>query len=158
MRYCNKLCKGNDIHKDLYQEFYLAVDKQPTDTLIDIHQRKKTDTYCLTIIWMLWRTIDRFSGAKDGNPLLTLSNKHSEFNQSTKVLRDNYNNKIDLDFFKVMNYIESDESIDFEDFLILTESIDKKLIDISRETNIPYITLKTKRKRIKDKIIKNVSI
>lgn len=82
----------------------------------------------------------------------------NEFNGSSNLKQDNYDIKIDLDFIKVMDYLKNDDSISCEDFLILTESIDKKLIDISRETDIPYITLKTKRKRIKDKIIKNVSI
>lgn len=158
MRYCNKLCNGSYIHKDLYQEFFLVIDSEPTDKLKGMYDRKEIDFYCLTVIWMLWRNVGRLTFKKDSNPLLNISDIHTEFNQNTKLIRDNYNHKIDLDFIKVMDYLKNDESISCEDFLILTESIDKKLIDISRETNIPYITLKTKRKRIKDKIIKNVNI
>lgn len=54
--------------------------------------------------------------------------------------------------------VSNDKSIKVEDWLLLTESLDRSLIDISKESCIPYITLKVKRKRLKDKIRNNVNI
>ena len=69
-----------------------------------------------------------------------------------------YNINIDINAVKILDYVSNDKSIKVEDWLLLVESLDRSLIDISKESGIPYITLKVKRKRLKDKIRNNVNI
>ena len=93
------------------------------------------------------------------NTSVLISNNANTLEALINISESNYNPKIDEDFDKVMNYVKSDESFELEDFIILTESLSPKgLINLSKESGVPYITLKTKRKRIKDKIRENVSI
>lgn len=160
MRYCKKLTNYSDIANDLYQEFFMFMFSKPEEELINIYKSGGLEQYCLCIIFNKSRQVDVFFKSQgQDNPLLRISNNAGfNPNEYDKAEHINYNHEVDLNFDKVMDYVSSDESIKQEDWLIFSESIDTKLVDISKETGIPYITLKVRRKRIKDKIKQNVSI
>jgi len=158
-RFCKKLCKGNktNIHEDLYQEFILAILEYNTDNLVYMYDLGKIKFLCLSIIFNINRhRIKPSVFNPDRNPLYELCKNTQEINKIPK--QDVYNVNIDLNAIKVLDYVSKDKSIKVEDWLLLVESLDRTLIDISRESGIPYITLKVKSKRLKDKIRNNVNI
>ena len=158
--FCKKVCNYNDIHLDIFQEFLIYLLKDNEEKLIKKYNEDKFFNYCGFIIYRL--NIDRIRDSKRTNTKNTsvlISNNANTLEALINVSESNYNHKIDEDFDRVMNYVKSDESFELEDFIILTESLSPKgLINLSKESGVPYITLKTKRKRIKDKIRENVSI
>lgn len=158
--FCKKICNYNDIHLDIFQEFLIYLLNDNEEKLIKKYNEDKFFNYCGFIIYRL--NIDRIRDSKRTNTKNTsvlISNNTNTLEALINVSESNYNYKIDEDFDRVMNYVRSDESFELEDFIILTESLSPKgLINLSKESGVPYITLKTKRKRIKDKIRENVSI
>lgn len=100
--------------------------------------------------------VNRFSQLSDKNPLLNISNFSGQILDD--MIHEEYNHSIDTNFDNVMEYLNKDESIKTEDVAVLFESVDKPLLHISKESGIPYITLKVKRKRLKEKIKANVNI
>jgi DNA-directed RNA polymerase specialized sigma24 family protein len=158
-RFCKKLCKGNNtqIHDDLYQEFILCILEYDKDKIIDLHNRKELECFCLSIIFRInSHRIKPPTFNPCNAPLYELSNFTTELTNTHK--QESYNLNIDINANKILDYVSKDKSIKVEDWLLLTESLDRSLIDISKESGIPYITLKVKRKRLKDKIRKNVNI
>jgi hypothetical protein len=158
-RFCKKLCKGNNsnIYKDMYQEFMLAVCECDEDKLISLYNSKQLEFFCLGIIFR--QNSYRKKPAifnPSASPLYEMS-KHS-VELGTVNINDSYNINIDINATKVLDYVSKDKTIKVEDWLLLVESLDRSLIDISKESGIPYITLKVKRKRLKDKIRNNVNI
>lgn len=166
--FCKKVCNYNDIHLDIFQEFLEYLLKDNEEKLIKKYNEDKFFNYCGFIIYRL--NIDRIRDSKRYNTkntsVLISNSRHCLVSNNlmvndvlNNIPENNYNPKIDEDFDRVMNYVKSDESFELEDFIILTESLSPKgLINLSKESGVPYITLKTKRKRIKDKIRENVSI
>jgi hypothetical protein len=61
-----------------------------------------------------------------------------------------YNYEIDETFNKVINIIES--NVKESDMIIFFETINNNMRTIERELNIPYVTIRSKRKRVIDKI------
>lgn len=158
-RYCKKLCKESKsfIHEDMYQEFILKVLEYDENELIDIYNRNKLEFFCLAIIFRIRGGMIRPAMNNPcASPLYEMSKYSTEL--KTEGKQDFYNLNIDINANKVLDYVSKDKSIKVEDWLLLTESLDRSLIDISKESGIPYITLKVKRKRLKDKIRKNVDI
>ena len=158
-RFCKKLCKGNNsqIYEDMYQEFLLAVLEYDHNKLIELHNNNQLEYFCMGIIFR--QNSYRLKPAvfnPCNSPLYELSKFTNELTNSHK--QDSYNLNIDINANKILDYVSKDKSIKVEDWLLLTESLDRSLIDISKESGIPYITLKVKRKRLKDKIRKNVDI
>jgi hypothetical protein len=158
-RFCKKLCKGNNsnIYKDVYQEFMLAVCECDEDKLINLYNSKQLEFFCLGIIFR--QNSYRKKPAifnPSASPLYEMSNHSVEL--GTVNINDSYNINIDINATKVLDYVSKDKTIKVEDWLLLVESLDRSLIDISKESGIPYITLKVKRKRLKDKIRNNVNI
>lgn len=158
-RFCKKLCKNNksDIYEDLYQEFILCILEYDKDKIIELHNRKELECFCLSIIFRInSHRIKPPVFNPCSSALYELSNSTSELTNNYK--QDFYNLNIDINANKILDYVSKDKSIKVEDWLLLTESLDRSLIDISKESGIPYITLKVKRKRLKDKIRNNVDI
>jgi hypothetical protein len=158
-RFCKKLCKGNNsnIYKDMYQEFMLAVCECDEDKLINLYNSKQLEFFCLGIIFR--QNSYRKKPAifnPSASPLYEMSKYSVEL--GTVNINDSYNINIDINATKVLDYVSKDKTIKVEDWLLLVESLDRSLIDISKESGIPYITLKVKRKRLKDKIRNNVNI
>jgi len=159
LHYCKKLCKLNKsfIHEDLYQEFLLAICETDEDVLIKLSNDNQINLYCLGVIFRINGMRIRpavFNPCK--HPLYELNRNTEEINKHTN--NDYYNINIDINATKVLDYVSKDKTIKVEDWLLLVESLDRKLIDISKESGIPYITLKVKSKRLKDKIRNNVNI
>jgi len=158
-KFCRKLCKGNysGIYEDLYQEFILCILEYDKEKIIQMYQRDELKFLCLSIIFRInSHRIKPSVFNPDRNPLYELSKNTKELNRIPK--QDSYNLNIDINTVKVLDYVSKDKSIKVEDWLLLVESLDRSLIDISRESGIPYITLKVKSKRLKDKIRNNVNI
>ena len=158
-RFCKKLCKGNNssIYEDMYQEFILAVLEYDKPKLIELHNNKQLEYFCMGIIFR--QNSYRVKPAVFNpcqSPLYEISKYSKELTLDCK--QDFYNINIDINANKILDYVSNDKSIKVEDWLLLTESLDRSLIDISKESGIPYITLKVKRKRLKDKIRNNVNI
>lgn len=156
--YLIKLCNYNEIHKDLYQDMLIYLLSRNEAELLEKYNKGGFFNYCGFILRRL--NLDRIRASKRVNTknlsvnITTFSLDIEDVNVSEDV---NYNHKIDEDFDKVMEYIKTDLSI--EDFIILTESLEHNgLIELSKSSGVPYITLKTKRKQIKNKIRENVSI
>lgn len=158
-RFCKKLCKGNNssIYEDMYQEFILAVLEHDEHKLIELHNNKQLEYFCMGVIFRQnsYRVKPAIFNPCQ-SPLYEISKYSKELNTEGK--QESYNLNIDINADKVLDYVSKDKSIKVEDWLLLTESLDRSLIDISKESGIPYITLKVKRKRLKDKIRKNVDI
>lgn len=159
-RYCNKLSIYTGLSDDLYQEFFLFMYEKPDAELVKIYNTGRLENYCLAVIYNKSRHINTKKKIKGvDNPLLQIRSFMVDINSVGNIEDNGYNHSVDDNYEKVMDYVKSDQSITLEDFLILTESMDgSDLIKLSKESGIPYITLKTKRKRIKDKIKQNVSI
>lgn len=158
-RFCKKLCKGSNsnIHEDMYQEFILAVLEQDENKLIELYNNKQLEYFCMGVIFR--QNSYRVKPAVFNpcqSPLYEISKYSKELNTEGK--QDFYNLNIDINANKVLDYVSKDKTIKVEDWLLFTESLDRKLIDISKESGIPYITLKVKQKKLKDKIRKNVDI
>lgn len=156
LRYCKKLCNGSDIHNDLYQEFFLFMFEKTEEYLVKIYESGYLENYCLSVIFNKSRERGRFNSGNDSNPLLSICNHSSQVNEFS--VDPGYDSDIDKNFDKVMCYLEKTKSIKQEDVAILFESVDNRLINISKKYGIPYITLKTKRKKIRDKIKRHVKI
>lgn len=159
-RYCDKLANYQSIADDLLQEFRLFILEKPEQELIKIYNTGGIEQYCLSIIYRKSKEINRMIKLKGkDNPLCSISFNSVGIDRLANIEDNSYNPAIDENYDKVMRYINSDESITLEDFLILTETMNcTELTELSKQSGIPYITLRTKRKRIKDKIKANVSI
>lgn len=158
-RFCKKLCKNNKsyIYEDLYQEFILCILEYDKDKIIELHNRKELECFCLSIIFRInSHRVKPPVFNPCNSPLYELSNFTNEITNHHK--QDYYNLNIDINANKILDYVSKDKTIKVEDWLLFTESLDRKLIDISKESGIPYITLKVKQKKLKDKIRKNVDI
>lgn len=156
-RYCDKLCRDNNtMSDDLYQEFFMLMFEKKETDLISLFDSGYLQNYCLAVIYNKNKDRFRNTGGAHGNPLSTITNIGLfEYHNKESIT---YDHSIDENFNNIMDYLKTDTTIKEEDVTVLSASIDTKLIDISRLTGIPYITLKTKRKRIKDKIKANVKI
>lgn len=93
------------------------------------------------------------------NNLYEYSNEALELTSSNiSNCKFNYDINVDVKFNEVLNYLSTSEDVKIDEVLILFETLDKSLIQISKETGIHYQTMKNKAKSIKDKIKQNVSI
>lgn len=153
-----KLCNYSDIHKDIFQDMLVYLISRNESELVEKYKKGGFSNYCGFILRRL--NIERIRASKRINSKNTSVNITSfavNIDELTNFEDINYNYKLDDDFDRVMDYINTDLS--FEDFIILTESLEHNgLKELSKSSGVPYITLKTKRKQIKDKIKENVSI
>lgn len=156
-RYCYKLCNGRDIHNDLYQEFFICVSTKPEDVLVSIFNNGSIESYCLSIIYNMNKERSRFKKVRgNDNPLLEHCNHYQELGNN--IENDDYNYHIDTNFTNVMNFLDKSKDIKTSDIVLLYESLDGNIKEISRNCNIPYITLITKRLRLIKKIKENVRL
>lgn len=64
---CKKICKGNDLHNDLYQEFILQLYELKNDELlISAKSGNYLSVYCVGIINNLWNNRHRLKTYKNG--------------------------------------------------------------------------------------------
>jgi DNA-directed RNA polymerase specialized sigma24 family protein len=155
---CHRLCSGRYIKDDLYQEFFLIIAEKPESYLIDIYNKGYLNAYCVNTIYNL-------NYGKSKHDRYNLPSKFALYEElnlndldlNKAVIKDSkYNSKVDVTFDKVIKYLQEDDSIKYEDVCLLFESIDNRLIDISRESNIKYVTIQKKYYTLRDKIRKNV--
>jgi len=159
-RYCNKLANYDLIAEDLLQEFRLFMCEKTSEELIKLYNSGYLENYCISVIYRKSKDINKRCKIKGKeNALLSISSFTLNIDSVNKIDSNDYNYSIDDNYEKVMNFVNSDSEIGIEDFIILSESLNSKgLIELSKQTGIPYITIKTNLKRIKDKIRDNVSI
>jgi hypothetical protein len=156
-RYCYKLCNGRDIHNDLYQEFFILVAKKTEDVLISIFNTGYIEQYCLSIIYNLNKQRNRFIKIK-GEDNTLLEHCNTFFELGNNIENDDYNHHIDTNFSNVMNFLDKAKHINTSDIILLYESLDGNIKEMSRNTKIPYRTLIDKRLRLIKKIKDNVRL
>jgi hypothetical protein len=69
-----------------------------------------------------------------------------------QLIEQNYNHEIDNTFDKVISILEDRTTIKESDMIIFFESLNSNMKNIEKDFNIPYVTIRSKRKRVIEKI------
>jgi hypothetical protein len=69
-----------------------------------------------------------------------------------QLIEQNYNHEIDNTFDKVISILEDRTTIKESDMIIFFESLNNNMKNIEKDFNIPYVTIRSKRKRVIEKI------
>jgi hypothetical protein len=141
-QYASVLCKS-DIANDIWQEALLHVCELDDETFNKYSNNLKK--YIITQMYLL--NLHRIGKKKKA--LTNLCDSSIQVDR-LQMIDDSYNYEIDETFNKVINIIES--NVKESDMIIFFETINNNMRTIERELNIPYVTIRSKRKRVIDKI------
>lgn len=150
--YCNLLCNYRDIANDLYQECFLRLSEIDDEKIIKIYNDGKIRAYATSTIHFLnlARKDKRQILNGNYNPFIELCN------ELTCLDFDLDNNEEETNtekFDKVVKLLEKER---VSDCIILFESINNNMKQMEKDLGIPYVTIRTKRKRIINKIKENI--
>lgn len=145
--YCNVLCKS-DIANDIWQDSLLHICEMPQERFNQYcTDYKSIKKYLITQIYLL--NLHRVSNKKAS--LCNLSDTSIDvFN--LQLIEQNYNHEIDNTFDKVISILEDRSTIKESDMIIFFESLNNNMKNIEKDFNIPYVTIRSKRKRVIEKI------
>lgn len=142
------LTKHRDIHKDLMQETLIILLQMPNEALAEIREPL---LYANNIMYKL--NLCRFNQRKNlngqPNTLIELCQTHEEYSNITKHKPVNYDYSIDIKFREAMKHLDT---FNTSDVIVFLESLNKSLVDIHRQTGIPLISIKQKKKKIITKL------
>lgn len=142
------LTKHRDIHKDLMQETLIILHQMPIEALAEIREPL---LYANNIMYKLnlCRLNQRKNLNGQPNPLIELCQTHDEYNKQTKHKVNNYDYSVDIKFREAMKHLDT---FNTSDVIVFLESLNKSLVDIHRQTGIPLISIKQKKKKIITKL------
>lgn len=142
-------CK-TDIANDMWQEALLHLLEMPQERFnqycYDYQSIKK---YMITQIYLL--NLHRIGKKK--KELTNIVDDAFDVSR-LQMIDDNYNHDIDEQFDKVINIIE--QNVKESDTIIFFETVNNNMRDVERELNIPYVTIRKKRKRVIETIKKHL--
>lgn len=151
-----KLCNNRYIWEDLYQETFLYLYALDNDKFNRINNLK---AFAFTVMFGKANSQSRSLclNGKD-NVLFEMCNLFGSID-NINITNSNYNYLIDTNFNKVFDFINTSNKINQSDLFILFENLaGKKLIELSKELDINYKTIKRKRQRLIKQIKENVQL
>lgn len=151
-----KLFNNRYIWEDLYQETFLTLCSLDEDKFNRINNLK---AFAFTVMFAKANSQSRSLclNGKD-NVLFEMCNSFGTVDNINEI-DTKYNYKIDNDFENIFKYINTANNINQSDLFILFENVGgKKLIELSKELDINYKTIKRKRQRIIKQIKENVQL
>ncbi len=148
-QYVHVHCKS-DIANDIWQEALLHLCEMPQERFNQYcHDLQSIKKYLITQIYLL--NLHRIGKKK--KDLLNISDEAFDVTR-LQMIDDNYNFELDEQFNKVIDIIE--KNIKESDTIIFFETVNNNMRDVEREFNIPYVTIRKKRKRVIDTIKKHL--
>lgn len=143
------LCKGRDIHNDLFQEFILKLLNKDEAFLIKKYNEIQFISYCSNTIKGL--NSMRYRDSKSVNTKNPLVEKHNDFEIDIEQIDDNYNNEVDLKYNKTLSLLKNIEGSD-----LLIKSIESTTREVAETHNLNQRQLIYRNNKIKKKLNKLV--
>lgn len=141
-----KLCKGRDIHNDLFQEFIIKLLEKDESFLIKKYNEAQFIFYCSNTLKGINST--RWRDTKAINTKNTLVERHNQYEFSDpNVADDDYNYDIDVKFKKTISCLK-----DIEGYELLLQSIELTTREVSEINNLNQRQLIYQNNKIKDKV------
>jgi len=154
--FCYKLCNGNDIHLDMFQEFLIKLLECPEDKLVKKYYDLHFIGYCYFILKRLNNHRLRDSKYINSKNCLSFRNDISLSEYDLNIEDSGYNHEIDEKFEKTLNYLEKDKSIKKYQAVILFASVDKSTREISEMIGTKERVIIYQNNKLKQKIKENV--
>ncbi len=139
------LCKGRDIHNDLFQEFIMKIINKDEAFLIKKYNEIQFISYCSNVIKGL--NSMRYRDAKAVNTKNPLVEKYNEVEFECEVIDENYNYEVDLKYNKTLSLLKNIEGSD-----LLIESINSTTRQVAEDYNLKQRQLIYKNNKIKNKL------
>ncbi len=154
--FCNKLCEGNDIHKDTFQEFLMYLWQLEDSFLIQKYNDIQFIGYCYYVLRRL--NDHRHRDSKSVNSRNPLAEKRNESITEglLNIADDSYDYEIDYRFDKAMDYLETDKSIKKYQAALLFSSVDMTTKSISEKIGTKQRVVIYQIDKLKQKIRANV--
>lgn len=130
--FCKKLCEGNDIYLDMFQDFLVHLLECSEEMLAKKYNDMLFIGYCYYKLREL--NMMRLRAAKFTNSKNTLATKMGmiDFEDvSDEIPDETYNHNVDEKFEKTMEYLENDKSVKKYQVAILFASTQKSTREIS---------------------------